>query len=151
LDIGCKFKPYDDDIKCEYIGIDLPSQKFSNSKKKPDVFSSGSNLPFPDNSFDFINCYSVIPYVKNPDDLFSEIYRVLKHNGVAVIIIMNLRGLALQPNTFFENRYNSKALHKKLSEHKLRSIKAKNLKALLFSAYYDKTSVYAYAIVTPKK
>jgi len=151
LDIGCKFKPYDDDIKCEYIGIDLQSERFLHSEKKPDIYTSGTNLPFVNNSFDFINCYSVIPYVKNPDTLFSEIYRVLKSEGTAVMIIMNLRGLDLQPKTHFENRYSSKKLHQKLREHNFISIKPKNLKALLFSSYYDRTSVYSYAIVTPKK
>lgn len=151
MDIGCKFKPYDNDINCHYLGIDLPSEKFCNSEKKPELYSSGTDLPFRDNSFDFVNSYSVVPYVKNPDKLFSEIFRVLKKDGVAIIIIMNLRGLALQPETHFENRYSSSDLHKKLRKHSFKSIKWRNVKALFFSTYFDLTSVYSYAIVTPKK
>ena len=57
----------------------------------------------------------------------------------------------MQPKTKFENRYNSKNLHDKLRQHNLISIKSKNIKSAFFSLYFDLTSVYAYAIVTPKK
>ena len=78
-------------------------------------------------------------------------YRVLIPNGIALIIIMNLRGLALQPQTFFWNRYDSRLLNKKLKEHRFRSIVKKNLKALVWSKWFDMTSVYAYAVMTPIK
>ena len=78
-------------------------------------------------------------------------YRVMKPKGIAVVIIMNLRGLALDPSGHYENRYDSKTLTKKLKQNGFRSIKSKNLKALLFSTYYNLTSVYAYDIVTPSK
>lgn len=151
LDIGCRKRPYHDLFKCEYIGIDIPKGKPLNDQFVPDIYSSGEFLPFNENSFDFITCYSVIPYVKNVGDLFDEMYRVMKPNGVAVIIIMNLKGLALQPKTQFENRFNSNQLQKELKKHGLKSIKHHNLKTFLLSTYYDKTSVYAYAVVTPNK
>jgi len=150
LDIGCRHRPYHDLYKCKYIGIDIPSSISYSKNVVPDIFSSGDFLPFNDNTFDFITCYSVIPYVKNIDKLFDEMYRVIKSNGVAVIIIMNLKGLALQPKTHFENRFNSKQLHIELKKHSLISIKHNNLKTFFLSTYYDKTSVYAYAIVKPK-
>ena len=118
---------------------------------KPHIFGTGTNLPFPDNSFDLVTCYSVIPYVPEIDKFLNEMFRVLSPKGVAVIIIMNLRGLALHPNEYHPNKFNSKQLDNKLSEHGFESIKYKNLKALFYSKYFDFTSVYAYAIVTPKK
>jgi ubiquinone/menaquinone biosynthesis C-methylase UbiE len=150
LDIGCKNRPYHDLFQCKYVGIDIPSEKIHNKNIFPDIFSTGESLPFNDNTFDFITCYSVIPYVKNIDNLFDEMYRVIQPNGVIVIIIMNLRGLALQPKTHFENRFNSKQLHLELKKHNLISIKHNNPKTFFLSTYYDKTSVYAYAIVKPK-
>ncbi|MEX1053800.1 MAG: class I SAM-dependent methyltransferase [Nitrosopumilaceae archaeon] len=151
MDIGCRLRPYDGAIKCEYIGLDLPSETSFDGVKKPDIFATGATLPFANNTFDLITCYSVVPYVKEVDSLFNEMYRVMKPEGVAIIIIMNLRGLELQPNTHFHNRYNSKKLHEKLKQHHFKSIKFRNLKTLFFSTYFDLTSVYAYAIVTPKK
>lgn len=78
-------------------------------------------------------------------------FKVITPNSIAVIIIMNLIGLALQPQTHFENRFNSKLLQKKLKEHGFKSIKFRNLKTLFYSTYFDLTSVHAYAIVTPEK
>jgi ubiquinone/menaquinone biosynthesis C-methylase UbiE len=151
LDIGCKFRPYEDEYNCEYVGLDLPSEIFKEDTKKPHIYGTGESLPFLDNSFDFITTYSVVPYVKNIDNFFNEMHRVLKPSGTAVIIIMNLRGLNLQPKTHFENRYTSSQLINKLKQHGFTSIKNKNLKTFALSNYYDITSVYAYAIVTPKK
>jgi len=43
-------------------------------------------IPFSDNSFDFIFSKSVIEHVSNTDNFLSEILRVLKPEGVAVIM-----------------------------------------------------------------
>ena len=64
---------------------------------------------------------------------------------------MNLKGLALHPQTNYPTKFNSSQLDQKLNEHNLKSIKFKNLKALIFSKYFDLTSVYSYAIVSPNK
>ena len=151
LDIGCKKRPYDDLYSCKYIGIDIPSDNPVTNPTFPDIYSSGEFLPFNDDTFDFITCYSVIPYVKNVGNLFNEMYRVMKSSGVAVVIIMNLKGLSLQPNTHFVNRFNSNQLHQELNRHGFKSIKHHNPKTFFLSTYYDKTSVYAYAIVQPEK
>lgn len=42
---------------------------------------------FKDNSFDFIVCSHVMEHVKNDDKAFSEMYRILKPNGYAVILV----------------------------------------------------------------
>jgi len=159
LDLGCDKRNYHKFYRCEYVGVDLPkghsSRDWQNENSvdilRPDIFGSGTKLPFHDKSFDFITCYSVIPYVEEIDDFLNEMYRVLQPKGIAVVIIMNLRGLALHPNEYHPNKYNSKKLGEKLSEHGFKSIKHKNLKAALFSKYFDATSVYAYSIVSPTK
>ncbi len=117
----------------------------------PDVYADGIFLPFKNDSFDLVTSFSVIPYVKNIDQFFDEVYRVLKKNGVGVFSIMNLRGLALHPNVEFPNRFNTSQLHKKLKQHKFISIKYRNPKVVFYSIYFDLTSVYGHAIVKPKK
>ena len=151
LDIGCRQRPYDDLYQCKYIGIDLPSSVSYADNIKPDIFATGEFLPFKDDTFDFVSCYSVVPYVKNVDGFFDEMYRIMQSTGIAVIIIMNIKGLNLQPETNFEQRYSSKDLQEKLNAHNFISIKHKNPKTFFLSTYYDKMSVYAYAIVKPKK
>lgn len=39
------------------------------------------SLPFEDGSIDFVNCYSVLEHVDDPDQVFREAYRVLKRPG----------------------------------------------------------------------
>lgn len=149
LDIGCGLRNYHNNYKCNYIGIDLPT--YYNVKLMPEVYSEGSRLPFRDNTFDLVVSYSVLPMIKEIDRAFDEMYRVLEPNGIALIVIMNLKGLALQPQTYFSNRYDSQQLNKKLREHKFKSIMKKNLKALLWSTWFNMTSVYAYSVATPIK
>jgi len=147
LDIGCGKQPYKEIYNCQYVGIDIPSGQMKNIKEKPDCFGSGENLPFKDDIFDFISSYSVIPYVENIEKFLNEMHRVTKNNGIAVITIMNLRALARDPNMYYPNKFSSKQLEKKLAEHGFKSIKSKNLKALIWSTYFNFTSVYSYAIV----
>lgn len=147
LDIGCGKQPYKEIYNCQYVGIDIPSGQTKNFKNKPDCFGSGEYLPFKDDTFDFISSYSVIPYVENIEKFLKEMHRVTKNNGIAIITIMNLRALDRDPTTYYPNRFSSKQLEKKLEEYDFKSIKSKNLKALIWSMYFNQTSVYSYAIV----
>lgn len=147
LDIGCGKKPYKEIYNCQYVGIDIPSEPSKNVKDKPNYFANGENLPFKDDTFDFITCYSVIPYVENFEKFLYEMHRVTKNNGIAVITIMNLKALARDPDGYYPNKFSLKQLEKKLAEHGFKSIKSKNLKALIWSMYFNFTSVYSYAIV----
>lgn len=147
LDIGCGKQPYKELFNCDYVGIDIPSDSVKNKKEKPNCFAIGENLPFQDNVFDFITSFSVIPYVENIDNFLNEMYRVCKNNAVIVISIMNLKALSRDPKGHYPNKFSSKQLEKKLSQHGFKSIKSKNLKALIWSNYFNLTSVYSYAIV----
>ncbi|MDG1710553.1 MAG: class I SAM-dependent methyltransferase [Schleiferiaceae bacterium] len=46
-----------------------------------DVVADAQNLPFNDNTFDYLVMLSVLEHVTNPQKLFSEISRVLKPGG----------------------------------------------------------------------
>ena len=146
LDIGCAMRPYHDDYKCNYIGIDLLSRPYDT--KKPDVFTDGCNLPFQNNSFDLIVAYATMQYVKNLDNMIREIHRVLKENGITVIILLNETGLNLHPSSDFANRCNLSQLQNMLRQYHFKSVMVQNLKALLLAKYYDKTSVYSYEVVS---
>ena len=45
------------------------------------------NLPFPDGSFDLVYCIGVIHHVANPEKAVSEIFRVLKPDGKAIVLV----------------------------------------------------------------
>ena len=44
-------------------------------------------LPFEDQYFDCVVCFEVLEHVFNLDELLSEIYRVLKPNGMILVSI----------------------------------------------------------------
>src|SRR3989338_2060834 len=89
LDIGCGGMPMGKQLAAykklfegkEYIVLD-------KHPKTPEVIKGDAHhLPFPDESFDAVICKSVLEHVENPFQVVSEIRRVLKSGGVAIIYI----------------------------------------------------------------
>ncbi len=62
----------------EYVTTDLESPL-------ADVKADICNLPFPDNSFDVILCNHVLEHIKDDKKAMSELYRILKPNGWAIL------------------------------------------------------------------
>lgn len=151
LDLGSGYRNWHEFFKCDYIAFDLPSQINQEKQKRPDVCGNAISLPFKDNTFDFLSCYSVLPYVPNLDIVFNEMYRVVKPCGIVVVIVQNPRGMRLNKEIDFVNCLDTKKLNKLLNLHGFKSIKYHNPKVYFYSTYYDLTSVYAYAIVKSTK
>lgn len=62
----------------DYVTTDLESPL-------ADVKADICNLPFPDNSFDVILCNHVLEHIKDDQKAMSELYRILKPNGWAIL------------------------------------------------------------------
>jgi ubiquinone/menaquinone biosynthesis C-methylase UbiE len=62
-----------------------------------------SDIPFPDNAFDFIICTAAFKNFKEPFKALSQMYRVLKSGGTALIIDMNRNVSNQQIEDFIEN------------------------------------------------
>lgn len=151
LDLGSGYNNWKEFFNCKWIGLDLSKRINSQNEQISTIFASAESISFSDNSFDFLSCYSVLLYVKDLISVIQEIHRVLKPNGVAVIIIQNTRGQKNEESSNFLNKLNQKLLDELLKLNNFKSIKHRNFTILLFSMYYNFTSVYAYAIVTPIK
>lgn len=84
LDVGCGDKPYREwfgPVK-RYVGIDVypgPEVDVVISPERP--------WPFADAEFDVVLCSQVLEHVEHPGITISEIKRVLKPNGRAVVSI----------------------------------------------------------------
>jgi len=65
-----------------------------------DVVSDAGNMPFLDNSFDFIVCQAVIEHLKNPKIVINEIKRVLKEGGYFYCTVPFLQGYHADPNDY---------------------------------------------------
>ena len=74
----CYMKRFESLPKLEYLTADLESPL---AKMKMDIH----DIPFPENSFDIIFCNHVLEHVKDDKKVMSEILRVLKPGGWAIL------------------------------------------------------------------
>jgi ubiquinone/menaquinone biosynthesis C-methylase UbiE len=94
----------------DYFGIELAykSAQASSEKGLFEVQADAVNLPFADSSFDIIISADVLEHIPNSEQTIKEIYRVLKENGRAFIVIAD-------PS---EPRFNKVKEHIKRSDQK---------------------------------
>ena len=96
LDFGCGIGRAFEALSpsCKYVGVDI-------SKGLLDIFKSShpelslillkeQSIPFPDDSFNLIICYSVLTHIPMGEQcsfIMSELYRTLKNNGVLLVSV----------------------------------------------------------------
>ncbi len=91
LNLGSKFVHLLDVDKNIKAGIKKHLKNYKDQHKVH--VGSVDNLPFKKNYFDFVNCSGVIHHIEKPYKAFSEINRVLKKNGTALIVIHGSGGI----------------------------------------------------------
>ena len=96
-----KILPVIDQLRKEY-----PDQKFEAGNIPP--------LPYDDNVFDSIVSFQVIEHIKADDQFLSEIHRVLKPGGVALITTPNIK-YSLSRNPWHIREYEAHELTDKAS------------------------------------
>ena len=86
LDFGCGQKPYEHLFHVdEYVGLDIEASGHSHATSKIDVLYDGKQIPFDDGHFDSAFSSEVFEHVFNIKDILSELYRVLKPNGLLLV------------------------------------------------------------------
>ena len=93
LDIGCREGLFLERMQLHGFsslwGVDISSKsiKYLNKKRKNinGVVGNAQSIPFLDKSFDVIICTHTLEHCENPDKVISEIYRLLKPNGICLI------------------------------------------------------------------
>lgn len=73
----------------EEIAISKLRAKVRDVESAEFIVSVGEHLPFKDNSFDFIECVTVLEHVKEPQKVIEEMIRVVKKGGFVYILIPN--------------------------------------------------------------
>lgn len=81
---------------CEYYGIELSDESLNITKERFKVYNlegkfyniNAERLDiFEDNFFDLVYSFGVIHHTENPENIIDEIYRILKPNGDAKIML----------------------------------------------------------------
>lgn len=157
LDAGCgtgllakKLEKFGD-----VVGVDYQSEalKFARMRKVKVIYASITNLPFKNNTFDLITCIDVIYHQSIKDDslAISELYRVLKKNGLLIIRVPAVKWLIRSSDQFVmtRQRYSLLELITKLKKAQFSIQKATYINLILlapaiFSFFIEK-------IVKPQK
>ena len=79
----------------EVTAIDITKRSIELTQKRFEIFGlkgiiqqgDAEKMVFPNNYFDFIWSWGVIHHTPNPQQAINEVYRVLKHNGCAKIML----------------------------------------------------------------
>ena len=69
------------------IGIDIPNSNYAEKRVENVVSYDGTNIPFPDDSFDVIFSSNTMEHVIDLDSLEEEMKRVLKPGGICIHIV----------------------------------------------------------------
>jgi len=85
LDVGCGNKPYRSlfpGVHDEhYIGVDAQAPRDLPPQDRPTIVADGTRLPFRDQVFDAALCTQVLNLVPEPEEMVTEVARVLKPGG----------------------------------------------------------------------
>jgi len=120
LDVGCGDKPYEAIFRpyvTEYIGVEhrdtfeltsAAEPVLGDGKRGPDVLYSGNRLPFPDHCFDTVLSVQVLEHTAKPAELVQEMARVLKDDGLLILMAPFQFRLHEQPHDYF--RYSQHGL-----------------------------------------
>jgi len=111
------------------------SNVIANQAKADLKIYDGTNLPFPDNHFDYIVCSSVLEHVTFPDKLLNDCLRVLKVGGRMFLSL---------PNKYYPKETHTLAYFVSYMPHGMANLYLKILKRspleddnLHFYSYFD--------------
>jgi ubiquinone/menaquinone biosynthesis C-methylase UbiE len=97
-----KFRIVGLDISKDFVEIAQRNAREAGVKVE---FRQGnvSDIPFPDNTFDFIVCTAAFKNFKEPFNALSEMCRVLRSGGTALIVDMNRNASDQQIQEYLQN------------------------------------------------
>jgi SAM-dependent methyltransferase len=109
LDVGCGSRTYESLFQgVKYKGIDVEVSGRIATEKAPDEYFDGVNIPEREKMYDLVLCTEVLEHCRNPEELMSEIKRVVKVGGFVLITAPSIWGLHEEPFDF--RRYTSHGL-----------------------------------------
>jgi len=120
----------------DYIGLDLNEEFFDEFQIEQEFRISGSNnqivgncesLPLQDESIDFILALDVLDHIPDPQKSINEIFRVIKPEGEAIIVVPSLYKLASVKNrpdfSYIDNKRSTTEITSLSNEEWIKKIK----------------------------
>ncbi len=98
LDIGCKYAYLNyllkkNDLQANYFGVDILEEVLKNNEDYDSehfkAADASKEIPFPDNSFDYVFALEIIEHIDSPTILLNEVKRVLKKDGKFILSVPN--------------------------------------------------------------
>lgn len=96
LDVGCHSGTFTQKLlsrvgTTKIYGVDISASAILLAKKRIPFgefkIADGASLPYEDNFFEAVFCLEMLEHVDDPIKVLSEIYRVLKKGGYAIILV----------------------------------------------------------------
>lgn len=90
LDVGCGNSPFRhllDPATTQYQGVDVAAAADFGYRNPDTAYYDGHALPFPDASFDAVQCTEVLEHIPDPTETIREIHRVLRPGGRLFVTI----------------------------------------------------------------
>lgn len=120
LDYGCGTSPYKGLFSdTNYTGADI---KTDNNSKENIIQISNYKVEITDNTFDSVICTEVLEHVPDVYEVFSEIKRVLKPNGILLLTTPFVWPVHAHPYDY--RRFTLEGLIKEVEDCKYRIIKS---------------------------
>jgi SAM-dependent methyltransferase len=129
LDIGCGKMPYKPLVlghgeRYRYVGLDIENHKYQQTAT-PDLFWDGVTIPLDDNSVDCVIATELFEHLPSPENVMSEICRVLRPNGHLFFTVPFLWPLHDLP--YDEYRYTPSSLERHLKNSGFSAVSIKAL------------------------
>ena len=139
LDVGCGtgllLKEMESLGTCRGIDVSQKAANFCGNRGIANVqVADAVGIPYPDNTFDVAVALDVVEHVENDEKAISEIYRVLKPQGIAIITVpafMFLWGVT-DVVSHHRRRYTLPELRKKVKKENFSIIRASYFNTFLF-------------------
>lgn len=139
LDIGCGTGELLRELSPlgEVFGIDNSPQAIAFCKERglTNIFiANGTDIPFPDNTFDMVLCLDVLEHIENDVGTIKEIKRVGKPGGTIIIFVPTFKFLwgTSDEVSHHLRRYRLKEISKKVEKNGLKIIRSSYFNFFLF-------------------
>lgn len=137
LDLGIGYDNWSEFKNCQMIGVD------KRKNQETDIILDLENkLPFKNAVFEIVISINVLNFIKDSNNIMSEINRVLKQGGIFLCVVDN-KNSNMEDNETWSQSF----LDKNLEQNGFKGILKNSLKDYFYAKWYNYSSVYAFNVV----